>query len=258
MEAARQSLGEVDAAGDCGMKIITVTASIDPDHLAYFQDTCTRGNVTSDFYSNSGFNIGLRDSYQKLYEEYRSTKDIIVFMHDDVEVFTSNWVEAIAKIFHESPETAIVGLGGATGIGVRDIYKTPYHITQLQRTNYASNQRDWQIHGAHETGVRDVAVADGFFMAVRTSFLDEVKGWSWFPHSFHCYDTAMCLQAIRHGWKVQTIGLDCHHHGGGTSTKPEYEKWCKENGTDMAKEHWAPHIWMYDEFRDLLPYEVTK
>ncbi len=246
------------------MKIIAVTATINPDHLAYFQDSCTRGNVTSDFYSNAGFNVGLKDAYQKLYSNHKlyvgkgCYADVIVFMHDDVEVFTNNWVEAIAKIFYESPDTAIVGLGGATGIGTPDIYKTPYHITQLQRTNYYSNQRDWQVHGKRETSVRDVAVVDGFFMAVRTSFLDEVQGWKWFPYSFHCYDTGLCLMAARRGWKVKMIGLDCHHHGGGTSTKPEYEKWCRERGTDMGREHSEPHLFLYNEFADLLPYEVKR
>lgn len=253
-------MGKMDAAGDFSMNMIAVTSTIhEPPSM--FWKSCDAGGICRKTYVNRP-NIGLVSAYQKLYEEHRDTHEVIIFMHDDVEVFESKcvgdaWAEDIQQMFLDDPKLAIAGLGGATGIGTKDIYKTPYHITQLQRTSYSSNQSDWQIHGTHETGVRDVAVVDGFFMAVRTSFLDEVKGWSWFQFNFHCYDVGLCLMAIRHGWKVKTIGLDCHHHGGGTSTKPEYEKWCKENGTDMAKEHTAPHLWMYDEFRDLLPYEVT-
>lgn len=244
------------------MKMIAVSAHTTEDAPDYFYKSCLVGEVDGRCHINIP-NIGLVGSYQFSYETYRAGNDVIVFMHDDVEVFESEcrgdtWGSEIARMFESDPKLAIVGLGGATGIGTPDIYKTPYHITQLQRTNYASNQHDWAVHGTHETGIRDVAVVDGFFMAVRTKFLDEVGGWKWFPHTFHQYDNGLCLMAHRRGWKVKTIGLDCHHHGGGTSTTPAYEKWCEENGTTMAREHEIPHAWFYDFFRNELPFEVKK
>lgn len=238
------------------MRIIAVTSSISSFNPEWFPKSCDRGEVDVNIYINRP-NIGLVGAYQKLYEENRDS-DVIVFMHDDVEVFEPQWGRVIESMFATDERLAIAGLGGATGIGVKDIYKTPYHITQLQRINYASNQRDWEIHGTHEIGIKDVAVVDGFFMAIRTAFLDEVNGWKWFPHTFHCYDTTLCLMAIRHRWKVKMVGLDCHHHGGGTSTSPAYEEWCRDHNTDMAREHSEPHRFMYEFFRPELPYEVPK
>lgn len=239
------------------MRLLAVTATTRVCPM-WFPDSCKLGGRVPNTIYNNLPNIGLVGAYQYLYELRREDADVLMFMHDDVEVFTPEWGQHIEIMFEREPKLAIVGLGGATGIGVHDIYKTPYHITQLQRINYASNQRDWEIHGTHEVGIKDVAVVDGFFMAIRTKFLDEVDGWKWFPYSFHCYDTAMCLMAIRHRWKVKMVGLTCHHHGGGTSTSPTYEEWCRDHNTDMAREHSEPHRFMYEFFRPELPYEVPK
>jgi hypothetical protein len=52
------------------------------------------------------------------------------------------------------------------------------------------------------------------------------------------------------------IGIDCEHHGGGTSTRAEYVDWCREHGTTPEREHREPHVWQYNEFRDVLPVRV--
>lgn len=217
------------------------------------------GNAGIDFtYDNSVNNIGTVPAYQKLltFEEVACLADpVIAYIHTDVSIHEEGWRDRIEAEFHD-PAVAIVGMGGAIGIGTSDIYLKPYQINQLQRIGYCSNQRDWQVHGARERGARDVAVLDGFFLAVRRSFLDQIGGWSWFPFTFHCYDTCLCLKAIRAGHKVRMVGIDCTHHGGGGSTTPAYKKWCEDRGTTMEDEHRLPHIWMYNEFRDVLPYRV--
>ncbi len=208
----------------------------------------------SDFIYNSP-NIGMVAAYQKLYELH-SDENIIVFMHDDVEIMRPTWADHITIAFAD-PKVAIVGFGGATGLGVDDIYKTPYRIEQLQRIDYYSNQVGWEIHGKREIGVRDVCVVDGFFMAVRTEFLNQIGGWKWFPYNFHLYDVGLCLQAIRRGWKVKIVGCEVDHHGGGTSCSAEYAQYCREAGTTPEREHSEPHLWLFNEFRDLLPYRVA-
>lgn len=202
----------------------------------------------------AGFGGDVVGAYQFLYES-RKAEDVLAFVHDDVEMFDPDWREKVALELMD-PQVAIVGLGGATGIGVPDIYKTPYQIEQLIRNNYCSNQKGWEIHGTQEEGSKDVAVVDGFFMAVKTKFLKEVDGWKQVKTRFHMYDVGLCLLALRHGYKVRMLGLECDHHGGGSSTKAEYFNWCKENGTSMEREHWEPHLWVYEEFRDLLPLRV--
>ncbi len=199
-------------------------------------------------------NIGMVAAYQGLYDKHKTDHDIIAFMHDDVSIADMQWLARVRLAFDD--DTAIVGFGGATGLGVDDIYKTPYRIEQLQRIDYYSNQVGWEIHGKRETGVRDVATVDGYFMAVRTEFLRQTNGWSFFPFAFHNYDHVLALEAHRRGWKVKIVGVECEHHGGGTSTSAEYWEWCRENGTTPELEHTRPHEWMYNRYRDLLPLRV--
>lgn len=197
---------------------------------------------------------GVVHTYERAYRQ-TIEPTILAYMHDDVTIHDEEWKNRIEAEFAD-PKVAIVGMGGALGMGTPEIYKRPYEIWQLQRIDYYSNQTDWQVHGKLETGARDVAVVDGFFMAVRRSFLDEIGGWSWMQTRFHCYDLALCLMVHRRGWKVRMVGVNCTHHGGKTSTSAEYKEWLEAQGTNQADDHSVPHKWLYDEFRDVLPLRV--
>ena len=200
------------------------------------------------------WDLGPIPQYQSFYTCH-ACDPFAVFMHNDVEIHDDSWVEQVTAEFLD-PRVAIVGFGGAIGIGTTEIYKRPYDIWQLQRIGYRSNQSDWQTHGSHESGSCDVAVVDGFIMAIRGEFLRKISGWTWFPFEFHCYDTALCLMAARYGWKVRMIGIKCTHRGGGASITPAYQKRCESRKTTPEREHREPHIWMYNEFRDLLPLRI--
>jgi GT2 family glycosyltransferase len=250
--------------GDEGIaEVIAVTASISEKAERQWVDRIQKyDSIERTAYKNYPVNVGLVPAYQALYEDgvknaailMNCDTNIIAFTHDDWEPHEP-WVARIEAEFAD-PKVAICGMGGAKGIGTSEIYKVPYQINQLQRIGYRSNQTDHEIHGARETGACDVAVVDGFFMAVRTSFLDQIGGWKWFPHRFHMYDVALCLMAHRHGWKVRMVGINCCHHGGGTSCTPEYVMDCKERGTSVEAEHTEPHKFVYDFFRPELPLRI--
>jgi GT2 family glycosyltransferase len=234
-----------------GMIVLAATLnSAPPDRLLI---PCGAAGVKLDCYVNHP-NIGVVRAYHKLWERHKE-EGALIYIHEDVSLHDTNWMERVCLELMD-PKVAIVGLGGATGIGVSDIYKRPYRIEQLIRLDYASNQQDWAVHGGHETGERRVAVVDGFFMAIKGKFLQDVGGWDWIQSDFHAYDIAMCLEAARRGWEVRTVGVSCTHHGGSGSTSPAYAEWCKERGVTMEDEHRAPHVWLYNRYRDLLPLKV--
>lgn len=220
---------------------------------ARFLPACRAAGVESDIYLNDP-NVGVVAAYDVLYRRHRS-EEIQIYAHDDVEFADLNWPALTAAEFLD-PAVAIVGAGGATGMGTPDIYKRPYRIEQLVRTGYASNQIGWEIHGEQLTKPRDVAVVDGFFMAVRTAFLDQIGGWSWIQSRFHLYDEALALEALRRGWRIRAIPIEVDHHGGGTSTRAEYVALCREFGTTPEREHAEPHRWLYSRYRDLLPVRL--
>ena len=231
---------------------VTTDPVIHPERLASF----VYGNVKDpDVYVNAP-NIGVVPAMQILYERNQD-EDILAFVHSDVTVYDSNWNSRVMAEF-DDPKVAVVGFGGATGIGVSDIYKTRYEISQLQRIGYASNMRDWEVHGGYEAGSKDVAVCDGFFLAIRRAALKEIGGWSGFTFNFHMYDAYISLALAERGWKTRMVGIECEHHGGGTSTTPSYISWCRENGTTAEREHEEPHRFFYERFRNLLPYRVNQ
>ena len=239
------------------LNMVLATVTTHPVEVDWFYDMEQEGLDGAYVYDNGRNNLGPVPALQSIYETWTGRANILCIVHDDVEVFDPHWAQRVVAEFAD-PQVAIVGFGGALGIGLPEIYKVPYSINQLQRRLYMSNQTDWQVHGTRETGARDVAVIDGYFMAIRMSFLDEVKGWSWFPFNFHCYDTCMCLMALRRGYRVRMAGVECTHHGGGTSTKAVYNDWCKVHGTTPELEHSEPHRWMFREFSDLLPLWVKE
>lgn len=208
---------------------------------------------------------------------YTSTKDVIIYVHDDVTIHDGGWVDQIMRVFEADSNVVAVGLGGALALGNHDLSRKPFNIWNMARRGYASNQTDAETHGERFTGVRRVAVLDAFVMAVRVDWLrlrrtpqyrhiaDLPKvwnvvyegGWPTARLTHHCLDTWLACEAARDGKEIWMVGANCTHHGGGSSTKPEYRNAGWLFGGTMEMDHQAPHIWIANEYRDVLPIEVS-
>lgn len=182
--------------------------------------------------------------------------EVIIWMHDDIEIFDPEWLPKVLAVFSSHPDCIAVGLGGATSLGRESLYKRPYRISDMARGDYASAQRDWSVHGTYLDGVRRVAVLDAFFLAVRTNFLREVSGWPVGHIGHHGIDLWLACEAARQEKEIWAVGIDCVHSGGGTSTKPVYRdaKWLQGGG--LVSDHEAPHKWLWQEYRDVLPIRI--
>ena len=192
-------------------------------------------------------------AYNYLLED--SHEDVIIYLHDDVTIHDSNWLNRITRLFN-NPECVCVGFGGAAQLGHDDLYKVGYRLPYMARQGYVSNQTDWQTHGGHFEGDRQVAVVDAFCMAVRTGFLSGLGGWPVGHLTHHCLDLWLACEAARAGREVWMAGVSCTHHGGGSSTKPAYQraKWLQ--GGSLEEDHRRPHRWLFDNYRDVLPIRV--
>lgn len=200
-------------------------------------------------------NFGVIGSYQALYEQ--TTEPILAYIHDDVEVYQRGWDLRILGEF-DDPAVGVVGFGGGLDHGTPDIYRRPYQLQQLARGHYLSNTRDAEAHGTRFAGSCDVAVLDGFALVVRRALLDKCGGWPAVPGGFHCYDYAICAEAHRYGYRVRMVGIDCHHFGGRTSTTPQYIEWAaKHEGLSDQEIHEVSHRWVYDNYRDVLPWRCA-
>lgn len=182
--------------------------------------------------------------------------DVIIYCHNDVTIHDSRWLDSVIITFESNPNCMAVGLGGATGLGNKNLYRRPFNIWNLARTGYASNQTDAEVHGERFQGRRKVSVLDAFFMAVRTDFLQRVGGWPVGHLTHHCLDLWLGCEVARAGKETWMVGVDCTHHGGGSSTKPAYAQAGWLQGGSMEEDHIRPHKWIWDEYRDVLPLHV--
>ena len=208
-----------------------------------------------------GLDHGRTDPVWNMQLAYGFSKDkgheAIAYLHSDVEIYEEGWLERCLGEFAD-PKVGVVGFGGATRLGHTDLYKIPYQLQQLARFDYHSNTVDADFHGARCDGAMDVATLDGFCLIVRRELLDQMGGWPTDKIQFHNYDNALCCYARRFGWRVRMVGVSCRHLGGGHSVKARWQERCVEDfGMTDAEIHERSHTFLYEEFRDVLPMEVT-
>ena len=198
-------------------------------------------------------NLGVVKSYQQLFLSSVVDEDILVYTHDDVIMRERGWDARLTKEF-EDQHVGVVGFGGAKRHGSPDLYKVPYRLQQLARSGYLSNVDDADDHGTRFTEATDVAVLDGFVLAVRRELLVRAGGWPDIPGGFHTYDYAICALAHRYGYRVRVVGIRAHHCGGRTSTTQEYQQWAEKKGMSDQTAHEKAHRWFYENYRDVLPW----
>ncbi len=183
--------------------------------------------------------------------------DVIAYLHSDVEIYETGWLERALAEF-ANPSVGVVGFGGALRLGHPDLYKTPYRLEQLARFSYRSNTVDADFHGEREVGACDVATLDGFCLLLRRELLDRVGGWPTQNLQFHNYDNWLCCMARRLGYRTRMVGVSCKHLGGGHSVKARWQERCLADfGCTDAEIHRRAHRWLYDSCRDVLPFEVA-
>lgn len=216
-----------------------------PGYIQSWMDAATEPIQLRTYYNTPEDNVGVVKAYEWLYQN--STEDILVFAHDDVEVYERGWNERIRKVFENDDKVALCGFGGARHHGTSDLYKRPYRVNQLVRREYLSNVKDAETHGKRFTGEIQVGVLDGFVLCIRRRFLDLIAGFRFLMvHGvdFIGYDYVICALARRKEFTIKVIGVQCHHYGGGTSVKLN---------VDRQSEYDRFHRWYYDEFRDVMP-----
>ena len=243
--------------------MLIVTATMKPDSEQRLMDQFkVFGNMHLSIHGESK---GLIEPYQELYRRERDHHPVLAYLHDDLDINDKGWAHRIRQEF-DDPTVGLVGFGGAKQHGAADIYKTPYVLQQLGRTGYLSNVDDADTHGERFDGATDVAVLDGFALVVRRDVLDKAwlrtdptfyGGWPVDHLTFHGYDYYLCCMARRLGYRIRVVGVRCHHHGGRTSTTKQYQDWLASKGVSDVEDHQQSHQWIYEEFRDCLPWRCV-
>jgi hypothetical protein len=194
-------------------------------------------------------NSGMLNAYEFAYRHVPPC-DILAFLHDDTIIHDPNWLDRVMKEF-EDPAVGLVGFGGALKHGDPNMYKKPYDYSQLGRSFFLSNMEDAETHGKRFTESCDAAVLDGFALIFRRDVLDRAGGWPIRQLGYIGYDYWASCISHRLGFRVRLVGVRCSHLGGRTFVKM---------GLGLQPGHWerflAAHRFLYDEFKDVLPWSV--
>lgn len=186
------------------------------------------------------------DAYQEIFQRTKPG-NVIGYIHDDVVCQERDWDFRILSEFAD-PKVGLVGLGGSWGHGDPDLYKKPFEISQLARRGFMSNMKDAERHGSRFTGERDVAVLDGFALFVRWELLEKAGGWPQSGVDYFMYSEWLCCMARRLGYRIRLVGIAADHLGGKSTGLNPNAKFDFE----------GEHRFLYENFRDCLPYEVGR
>lgn len=180
------------------ISVVISTRKIDDTYLKHVEKMFSHPKTEVNIYENDGvnslseiYNIGLKES----------KNDIVVFMHDDLILETTNITPKVVKLFEENPEYGIIGLAGTdnlmSGMWWQDrtsMYGVVGHEHEGKRhVNHYSKQ-------SFGDKPKEVVIVDGLFIMVhknriKHTFNEEFKG-------FHFYDLPFCIENYMDGVKV--------------------------------------------------------
>ena len=179
------------------VSVVISTKKIDDEYLKHVEKMFSHPKTQISVYENDGvsslpeiYNTGLNDA----------KNDIVVFMHDDLIIETTNVTQKLNNLFERFPEYGIIGVAGTDRLhnGVWWEIKENMqgqvrhlHEGKIYRNNYS---------GTFGEGLKQVVVVDGLFFAVcksriRYNFDQEFPG-------FHFYDLPFCINNHIRGVKI--------------------------------------------------------
>ena len=202
------------------VSVVISTRKIDSNYYDHVKRMFSHPNTEILMYENDG-QMSLTQIYNKGLKE--SVNDIVVFMHDDLILETSNMTPKIVKLFEKHPDYGIIGIAGTDKLtsgrwwdNRENMFGVVGHIHEGKRhVNHYSK-------GVFNDVLKDVVIVDGLFFIVRKSLLkkefnEEFKG-------FHFYDISFCVENQFEGVKIGlTTKFGVTHKSVGITNK-QWEK----------------------------------
>ena len=172
------------------VSVVISTRKIDSTYYDHVKRMFSHPNTEILMYENDG-EMSLTQVYNKGLKE--SVNDIVVFMHDDLILETSNMTPKIVKLFEKHPEYGIIGIAGTDKLtsgmwwqNRENMFGVVGHIHEGKRhVNHYSK-------GVFNDVLKDVVIVDGLFFMVRKSLLK--KEFNEQFEGFHFYDISFCVE----------------------------------------------------------------
>lgn len=180
------------------VSVVISTRKIDDDYIKHVSKMFSHPKTEILIYENEG-EFSLPELYNKGLND--SNNDIVVFIHDDLILETTNMTPKIIKLFDSNQDYGIIGIAGTnnliSGMWWQDresMYGVVGHEHEGKRhVNHYSKEM-------FSDKLKQVVVVDGLFMMVhkkriKHTFNDEFQG-------FHFYDLPICIENHLSGVKI--------------------------------------------------------
>ena len=180
------------------VSVVISTRKIDSTYYDHVKKMFSHPNTEILMYENDG-EMSLTQVYNKGLNE--SVNDIVVFMHDDLILETSNMTPKIVKLFEKHPEYGIIGIAGTDKLtsgmwwqNRENMFGVVGHLHEGKRhVNHYSK-------GVFNDVLKDVVIVDGLFFIVRKSLLK--KEFNEQFEGFHFYDISFCVENQFEGVRI--------------------------------------------------------
>jgi hypothetical protein len=202
------------------VSVVISTRKIDHSYYDHVKKMFSHPNTEILMYENNG-EMSLTQVYNKGLKE--SVNDIVVFMHDDLILETTNITPKVVKLFEKHPNYGIIGIAGTDKLtsgrwwdNRENMFGVVGHIHEGKRhVNHYSK-------GVFNDVLKDVVVVDGLFFMVRKSLLK--KEFNEQFEGFHFYDISFCVENYLECVKVGlTTKIGVTHMSVGMTNK-QWEK----------------------------------
>ena len=202
------------------ISVVISTRKIDDKYLKHVEKMFSHPKTEIIIYENDGastlpeiYNTGLKEA----------KNDIIVFMHDDLILETSNITPKVVKLFEENPEYGIIGLAGTD-----NLVSGMWWQNRESMYGVVGHEHDGKRHVNHYSKQsfgdkpKEVVIIDGLFMMVhrgriKHKFNEEFKG-------FHFYDLPICVENYMDGVKIGVTTKIMVTHKSIGMTNKQWEK----------------------------------
>jgi len=213
------------------IEIVVPTIKTESDYLqgnfgSLMKEVCEHSDILLTVVANNS--RGLCEIMQE--QMNKTTSDILVFIHDDVELYDIRLKQKLLKAMQYFD---IVGLAGATKQTYNNEKPSLWH-----RSTDRENLRGFVAHyfenmnnsgpavtcSSFGKSPSAVAVIDGLFMAFNVSKCREKQFMFDKDFKFHHYDLKTCYDANKIGLKIGVWPILVVHHGLGEFETPSWQQ----------------------------------
>lgn len=221
--------------------ISIVIASVKSDLLAKVNKNIsnTIGGVEFEVISidNSDGTMSLCEIYNK--GAQKAKYETLCYMHEDVEINTTEWGKIVLQLFSSNPKLGIIGVAGSSYKPLAPSgWGSDSHTGLTTFSNYAQSYKksnrsiDYFINNPGTENLAKVVCVDGFWLCTKKSIALEKQFDEELLKGFHCYDIDYCLNVGQDYDVCVTFDVLIHHFSEGnidenwlSDTLSVQEKW---------------------------------